>query len=403
MPNNPGWYDDPWSRFASRWFDGERWTDSVMDAQGASNIDPPGAVAATTATAATMVNPATGVAAGVPIASTVRPGVRPGPVTVTRWQRFRSLPPAGQVAVWCTIGFVLLLIAAGIVTLASRDHQTSTLEPLPGLFTTTTLAPVTTLAPTTTVPETVAPTVVETTTTAVVEETTTTVIDTTTTVEETTVPPTDPTTTIAQTTLPPTTAAPTTAVPTTAAPTTQPATIPPTVPPTTPPTTSTTTTTTVPATTTTTTTTVPKDPDLSKCTSAPDAGQTFYLTDASIEWSDDHSHYTFIANAIGPSAVHDVEFRFLLNDGDYVVRGSRSKTGMTQGFVEHNPTVTPIADLGGVVPGRVTLTVPNDAIGEIAGTQFDWTIALFIDKPATAGVDQAEDTCTVENFANATA
>ena len=154
MPQNPGWYNDPWSRFESRWFDGTSWTDLVEEAPGLPGVDPPGPISQ-------PVNAIVGPAAGA--------------TTMTTWERFRKLPVAGQVAVWCTAGFILLLIAAGIVTLLNDDSTNKvTSESLPTNFTTTTFFETTTTTmppttvlnvppvvivtdPSTTLPETTAP------------------------------------------------------------------------------------------------------------------------------------------------------------------------------------------------------------------------------------------------------
>ena len=44
-----------------------------------------------------------------------------------------------------------------------------------------------------------------------------------------------------------------------------------------------------------------------------------------------------------------------------------------------------------IVPGKVTLTVPNAQISRLAGTLFDWTVALTVD-------GASNDACTVTGF-----
>src|ERR1700710_1308336 len=117
MPENPGWRKDPWSRYESRWLGGTSWTELVQEAPGIHSVDPPGPRPMVDAT------------------------VRPVPVIEpTLWERMRALPVAGQVAIWCTLGFILLLIAAGLVTLLSNNgDQKATIVPLPQFSTTTTI------------------------------------------------------------------------------------------------------------------------------------------------------------------------------------------------------------------------------------------------------------------------
>ena len=129
MPDSPGWYKDPWSRFESRWFDGTDWTDLVEEAPGLPGVDPPGVRVA-------------------PINASLEPLV---PEERTTWERFRELPPAGQVAVWCALAAVLLLLIAGLVTLLNNDDDEATIGSAPdtsGVDSTTTTT--TTLFATTT-------------------------------------------------------------------------------------------------------------------------------------------------------------------------------------------------------------------------------------------------------------
>ena len=242
MPQNPGWYNDPWSRFESRWFDGTDWTDLVEEAPGLPGVDPPG-----------------------PISQPVNAIVGPvaGASTVTVWEKFRKLPLAGQVAIWCTAGFVLLLIAAGLVTLLKDDSTNKvTSESIPSESTTTTFFDTTTTMSPTTVLDVPPPVVI-------VTDPTTTLPPTTVAGETTT--SLEPTTVVETTAEPATTAAPTTVAPTTttAAPTT---------------------------------TTIPFDPNNSVCKDTKNDGAgNFDLLDSSIHRPDTHDTYVFTANALGPS------------------------------------------------------------------------------------------------------
>jgi len=361
LPQNPGWYNDPWSRFESRWFDGTAWTDLVEEAPGLPGVDPPGPISQ-------PVNAIVGPAAGAS--------------KVTTWEKFRKLPVAGQVAIWCTAGFILLLIAAGLVTLLKDDSSNKvTSESLPTEFTTTTFIETTTTMPPTTVLN-VPPTIV------VVTDPTTTLPETTVPGETSTSP--EPTTVVETTAAPTTTVAPTT----TDAPTTTP---PPTT--TAPPTTTTVpaTTTTVAATTTTaapTTTTIPFDPNNSVCKDTKNDGAgNFDLLDSTIHRPDAHDNYVFTANAVGPPITgRDEQFVFVLGDDDYEVVGEIHTDGTNTATVLDvaTNTTTPIVTAT-ITAGKVTLTVPNAQIAGVSGTSFDWTITLF--------VDGAEiDSCAVEGF-----
>ena len=363
MPENPGWYKDPWSRFESRWFDGTSWTDLVEEAPGLPGVDPPGP-------------------ASQPVNAIVGPTT--GTTKVTRWEKFRKLPVAGQVAIWCTAGFILLLLAAGIVTLLNDDStNTVSSESLPSEFTTTTFFETTTTMPPTTVLA-VPPIIVP-------------VTDSTTTVPETTVPAEtsttlEPTTVVDTTVAPTTTAAPTT----TDAPTT---TSPPTT--TTAPATTTTaaaTTTTVAATTTTaapTTTTIPPVPELSECNDVVSDGSgdgTVDLLDSSIS-RDDHTRYVFVSDSDGPTAGDDVSYVFEVGS-DYKVVGGIT-AGVNVAYVHDSDPATAdyqiVTPTPEITPGHVKLTVPNAQIGGVVGRRFDWTITLFV-----AGAQR--DSCTVTAF-----
>jgi hypothetical protein len=359
LPQNPGWYNDPWSRFESRWFDGTAWTDLVEEAPGLPGVDPPG-----------------------PISQPVNAVVGPvaGATTVTTWEKFRKLPVAGQVAIWCTAGFILLLIAAGIVTLLQDDSTDKvTSESLPSELTTTTFFETTTTMLPTTVLNVPPPVVIVTDPTTTLPDTTVPVetsssVESTTAVETTVEPTTSaaPTTTDAPTTTPPTTAPPTT-------------------------TTVAVTTTTVAPTSTTaapTTTTIPFDPNNSVCKDAKNDGAgNFDLLDSTIHRPDTHDNYVFTANAVGPPITgRDEQFVFALGDDDYEVVGEIHTDGTDEATVLDVATniSTPIMT-STISPGKVTLTVPNAQIAGVSGTSFDWTITLF--------VDGAEiDSCTVNGF-----
>jgi len=359
LPQNPGWYSDPWSRFESRWFDGTAWTDLVEEAPGLPGVDPPGPISQ-------PVDAVVGPVAGV--------------VTVTRWEQFRKLPVAGQVAIWCTAGFVALLIAAGIVTLLNDDSTNSvSSDTLPSDLTTTTFFETTTSSPLPTLVAAPPATVVVTDPATTPPQTT---AETRTSLE---------TTTVVETTLAPTTsAAPTTAAPTT---TGAPAASSP------PTSTTSATTTTVAATTTTspaTTTTVPFDPNNSVCKDARNDGAgNFDLLDSSIHRPDAHDTYVFTANAIGPPITgRDERFVFTLGADDYEVIGEIHTDGTVQGTVLDVAanTSTPITPAA-IAPGKVTLSVQNAQIDGVVDTSFDWTIGLFVD-----GGEKPIDSCTVEGF-----
>jgi hypothetical protein len=126
-----GWNPDPFGRFELRWWDGNQWTSNVSR-QGQLLNDPP-----------TPTLPATDPSAAG--------GLAASPTSPTTWNRFRSLPLTGQIAVWCGAGFAAFVLLGVAGMNADPDPATgvapTTVESSTSIETSAQPAPSTTAPP----------------------------------------------------------------------------------------------------------------------------------------------------------------------------------------------------------------------------------------------------------------